>query len=114
MSSKLISTLEKDVLGHRCVGLRRIMNYKAWNQEDQIRQFALGDLAIEKMDMCIALFLKHMKKNELETCLVLETKGLITLPRMIHYMDKETCHKKCHKALRELLLERVWPKLLEV
>jgi hypothetical protein len=59
------------------------------------------------------LFLQSMKLSELDTCLMLDTKGILRVPKMIHYMDKETCHATCHKALRELLLEWVWPKLLK-
>jgi len=112
MNFDFISKLEQEVLGRKCVGLRRIANYNAWTNEEKIRQFVLGDVATEHMDKCIELFLENMNKNELETCLILETKGLTKLPKMIHYMDEETCHKHCHKALRELMLERVWPKLL--
>lgn len=112
MSCDFISKLEKEVIGKKCIGLRRIHNYKAWLQHDRIKQFALGDVSMEHMDTCIKLFLKQMNKSELDTCLLLETKGLITLPKMIHYMDSDSAHKHCHKALTTLMLERVWPKLL--
>ena len=113
MSFEFVAELEKQVLGKKCVGLRRIVNYKAWHKETKIAEFALGDVAIEHMDTCIELLLKNMKLSELTACLLLETKGFLEVPKMIHYMDKETCHAKCHKALRELLLKRVWPKLLK-
>ncbi len=112
MSFDFISTLEKEVIGEKCVGLRRIANYRAWSDKEKIKRFVLADVSIKHMNTCIELFLKNMYRSELETCLILETKGFTKLPKMIHYMDKENCHKHCHKALRELMLERIWPKLL--
>lgn len=43
--------------------------------------------------------------------MLLETKGMVELPRMIHYMDDASCQTHCDKALEKCLLERVWPNL---
>jgi hypothetical protein len=109
MSFDFVDQIETQVLKSRCVGLRRAVNHKALDDPAKIKLFVLGDVAKQHMDTCIKLFVKHMHMDELQTCMYLETKGFVTLPRMIHYMDNSK--EICHKALREVLLEWVWPKV---
>jgi hypothetical protein len=109
MAFEFVQELEDQVIGAKCVGLRRAVNHKAQTDTAKIRLFALGDVAKMHMDTCISYFVHNMHMTELDTCMFLETKGMVTLPTMIHYMDKPSQKKHCHKALRELLLARVWP-----
>lgn len=108
---ELVRQLEKDILHKKCIGLRRAVNAGFLEDEEQLRLFALGDVADEHMEESIQRLIRPFD-NELTACMMMETLGFVKLPRMIHYFDKNTCHKICQQALRQVLLERIFPKLI--
>lgn len=108
--SSFAKELENRVCKHKCVGFRRMLNA---NTQDitVIHRYVLADVALENMDRYIEYLLQQLNLSKLEACMLLETKNMLTLPTMIHYMDVESCEKHCDKALRQLMLERVWCNL---
>lgn len=104
----------ESILGQRCVGLRRCLNRCNLDQIDaaMLRRFVLGDVTKNHMQNSIDLFVKHMRMSKLDAALKLEELGYATLPRLVTYMDKASQQKVCDKAIREVLIQRVWPKLL--
>lgn len=102
--------LEQHVCENKCVGFRRILNSNA-KDPIKIHNYVLADVAMEHMADTKAVLLKKLKLSKLDACMFLETKGMVDLPRMIHYMDKHSCETHCDKALNKCLLERIWPNL---
>lgn len=102
--------LEQYVAQSKCLGFRRILNSKT-KDTNKIHNYVLADVAMDNMTESKQLFLKQLKLPKMEACMLLETKGMVELPRMIHYMDDVSCQTHCDKALEKCLLERVWPNL---
>ena len=96
---------------NRCVGLRRIVNKNAWNDLDQIRIFALGDVAKENMTKSIQMVCDALGMSRLECCYMLESVGYTTLPKLIQYMADDTRNARCDTALQQIMKERVWPTM---
>ena len=102
--------LEQDVCQEKCLGFRRMFNTNTKNMS-RIKNYVMADVAIKHMDEAINYLLKKIHPNKLHACMMLETKGLITLPKMIHYMDEKSITKYCDKALSKIMLERIFPVL---
>ena len=102
--------LEQQVCGGKCIGFRRILNSET-KDDTKIHNYVLADVAMENMEISKKILLQKLNLKKLEACMLLETKGMVELPRMIHYMDDASCQTHCDKALKKCLLERVWPNL---
>ena len=108
--SSFAKELENSVCKEKCVGFRRMLNANT-HDITVVHRYVLADVALENMDEYIEYLLQQLNLSKLKACMFLETKHMLTLPTMIHYMDTETCEKHCDKALRQLMLERIWSNL---
>lgn len=102
--------LEQDVCHEKCLGFRRMLNTNTKTMS-RIQNYVMADVAMKHMDEAIHYLIQKIHPNKLHACMILETKGLITLPKMIHYMDEKSTTKHCDKALSKLMLERIFPAL---
>ena len=108
--SSFAKELESSVCKEKCVGFRRMLNANT-HDITVVHRYVLADVALENMDEYIEYLLQQLNLSKLKACMFLETKHMLTLPTMIHYMDTESCEKHCDKALRQLMLERIWSNL---
>ena len=100
--------LEQDVCHEKCLGFRRMLNTHTKNISI-IQNYVMADVAMKYMDQATHYLVTKIHRNNLHACMILETKGLITLPKMVHYMDEKSVEKHCDKALCKFMLERIFP-----
>ena len=118
-----IHQIEKQI-GHKHVGLRRILNHRAWHDQAKIKQLVQQEHESHKYQENIDLFLRITQKvfgqdpefqelvqlygDELGVCLLLERHHYMKLPLMIHYMSQDLKSATCRQKLRHLLNSEVF------
>ena len=110
MNNIFARQLEHNVCHEKCLGFRRMLNTNTKNMS-KIQNYVMADVAMKHIDESIYYLVKKIHPNKLHACMILETKGLINLPKMIHYMDNKSISKHCDKALSKIMLERIFPAL---
>lgn len=125
MTTKTVHDLETRVFKQKNIVLRRLVNYKAWDNPDKMELVVAKQLYHTKNERYIQLLVDHIysrlslhQKNQdedkiLSVCYELEKNGQIVLPRMIHYMDKETQTQTLELALHKWMDDHVWSIILQ-